>query len=52
MFTENYRPNFSLERAPHMIKSVIIKERMKKKFVTGTRWMPDTKTDWLADPRS
>jgi hypothetical protein len=52
--SENYRPDFSSERAPHITKSVslkIIKER-RKKLVAALIWVPDTKTDWLTDRRS
>jgi hypothetical protein len=49
---ENYRPDFSSERAPHITKCVKIIKEIRKKLVAGTKWVPDTKTDWPTDRQS
>jgi hypothetical protein len=43
----NYRTILSSERAPHINKSAIVKQ--KKKMILGSRCEPSTKTDWLTD---
>jgi hypothetical protein len=49
--TENYRPDFSSEKAPTSLVSNGLKNnsRKKEKLVAGPRGVLDTKTDWPTD---
>jgi hypothetical protein len=47
--TEKYRPDFSLERAPHINKPETVKKIFKVRMgnlVAGSRWVPDTNFDF------
>jgi hypothetical protein len=49
--TVNYRPVLSSERALQITMPQLSEGNFKKKekWVAGSRWAPDTKTDRLAD---
>jgi hypothetical protein len=47
----NYRPILSSERALHSKSPVTVKTE-NKNLVMGSRWEPDTETDWPTDSQS
>jgi hypothetical protein len=52
--TVNYRPVLSSEKALQYIEPQLFKAHFKEKYklVAGSRWVPDTKTDWPTDCQS
>jgi hypothetical protein len=47
----NYRAVLSSERAHHIKKPAIVRQKTKN-LGMGSRWEPGTKTDWPTDCRS